>query len=98
MLAGSGISIEEAGSGPDLLALLTERTVDLVLLDDEMPLMTGMAVLGELRAAGCATPVVVVSGGRDPERFLAAGAAAHLPKPFSAAEVVSLVMTLLSRI
>ena len=80
--------IEEAAHGRQALERLQNEAFDLMLLDVEMPEMTGREVLEQMqhnpRLKGF--PVIVISGGQDIEdvvRCIEMGADDYLPKPFS---------------
>lgn len=80
--------IEEAAHGRQALERLQNETFDLMLLDVEMPEMTGLEVLEQMqhnpKLKGF--PVIVISGGQDIEdvvRCIEMGADDYLPKPFS---------------
>ncbi|MDP3747708.1 MAG: ATP-binding protein, partial [Phenylobacterium sp.] len=88
LLAAFGHGTTRAQSGTEALAHLEGQVFDLVLMDIQMPGMTGIEALRKLRAsnaANCQTPVValtadVVSGGRD--HYLGLGFSEHAAKPF----------------
>ena len=80
--------IEEASNGREALQRLRSESFDLMLLDVEMPEMTGMEVLAEMQQSPQLRgfPVIVISGGQDIEdvvRCIEMGAEDYLPKPFS---------------
>jgi DNA-binding NarL/FixJ family response regulator len=79
----------EAGDGPAALQLAAERAPDVILLDLKLPAaggrpaMDGLAVLGELRAAGTTARVLVLTSVTDPVaagRAMREGAAGVLYK------------------
>ena len=75
-----------ASSAAVALEALQEQRFDLVLSDVVMPDMDGIALLGEIRALGLATPVVMVSGQATVEmavRSTKLGALDFLEKPLS---------------
>ena len=82
-----------AHDGDEALRLIDQRSdIGLVLLDINMPTISGFEVLDRLRAAGRVPglPVIVITTeGRDEEaaRGLAAGAAAYLTKPFRSEQI-----------
>jgi signal transduction histidine kinase/CheY-like chemotaxis protein len=94
LLSSFGHTIVKAASGAEALAMLAERPFDLVLLDIQMPGMTGIEVLQRLRAVegpNRAAPVValtadVTSGGR--RRYLELGFTEHSPKPLQIADLM----------
>ena len=80
--------IELASNGREALQLLSQEAFDLMLLDVEMPEMTGLEVLADMQNKPelRGFPVIVISGGQDIEdvvRCIEMGAEDYLPKPFS---------------
>ena len=87
-LAAEGLACDEAGAGPDAIALAAKAPYDLVLLDVDLPGFSGEEVLRRLRQRP-PTPhlkVVMFSGaasGDELSRIMLAGADDFLTKPFS---------------
>ncbi|MDB5464121.1 MAG: sensor histidine kinase/response regulator [Phenylobacterium sp.] len=87
LLASFGHEVAKAASGAEALEAMAQTPFDLILLDIQMPGMTGVEVLQQLRAAqgpNRGAPVValtadVTSGGR--KRYLELGFTEHSPKP-----------------
>ncbi len=80
--------IEQAENGQMALDRLQQESFDLMLLDVQMPHMTGIEVLARLQADPLLKgfPVIVISGGEDIEdvvHCIEMGAQDYLPKPFS---------------
>ena len=80
--------IEQADNGQTALDRLKNESFDLMLLDVQMPHMTGIEVLAKLQADPQLKgfPVIVISGGEDIEdvvQCIEMGAEDYLPKPFS---------------
>lgn len=74
-------------SGPEALMLLTSQSVDLILLDINMPEMNGFEVLAALQKnpQTCTIPVIMLTGDLDQETEVAgiqAGAFDFVHKPF----------------
>ncbi len=67
-----GFSAEEAGNGVEALAALDDASVDLVLLDLQMPQMDGLLFLEEMRRRGHTVPVIVVTAHGSIERAVRA--------------------------
>lgn len=91
VLGAAGIATLEAATGMDAIALASERPPDLVLLDVQLPDITGIEVARRLRdsARTAHVPIVALSaspyfGGR--EQLLAAGFAGYLGKPIDVRE------------
>ncbi|TXN44999.1 ATP-binding protein [Methylobacterium sp. WL7] len=61
ILEPHGISVIEAGSGPECLAAVAKGGIDLILLDIAMPGMSGWAAAATLRAEGHTGPIAMMS-------------------------------------
>jgi two-component system copper resistance phosphate regulon response regulator CusR len=100
-LSEEGFLLREAADGAQAEAFLLDSRVDLVLLDWMLPGKSGLQVLGELRARGDVTPVIMLTA-RDTvaERVeaLNAGADDYLVKPFSFEELLARVRAVLRRV
>jgi diguanylate cyclase (GGDEF)-like protein len=97
ILAGVG-NLRFATSGEDALRLVREAVPDLLLLDAELPGMSGFQILEELKAdsALAEVPVILVTSHSEPAFELAGfelGAADFIAKPVSAPLVVARVKT-----
>ena len=83
-----------AASGPQAIEEASRRTPDLILLDRNMPGMTGDEVMEQLRASDglASVPVLIVSGEPlAPDEIRRLGAAGAVLKPF---DVPALVETI----
>ena len=79
-------------SGSEALAYLADHPVDLVLLDYEMPNMTGFEVLMEIQVnkSTKSTPVIFLTGEtneRMKKEMLSRGASDYLCKPISSSDL-----------
>lgn len=99
-LAEAGFAVETCADGRDGLFLASEGVFDLIIADRMLPGLDGLAMLRAVRAAGIATPALVLSALAavdDRVDGLAAGADDYLCKPFSFAELNARVEALLRR-
>ena len=92
-----GCAIECARNGVEALeAIARVGEPDLILVDINMPRMSGLELLGELRGSGAVPriPVIIVSTEgeeHDVQRGIEAGARAYLRKPFRPDELCALI-------
>lgn len=92
MLQALGTEADFVGDGRGALNALTDKTYDIALLDIEMPAMSGLEVMEQVRAMGgnvAATPLVAITAYvlRDNrEAIYAAGADGIIGKPVPSAE------------
>lgn len=89
-------------NGRDALRVIMARRPDLVILDCNMPEMSGLLVLRELRQSPefCDLPVLILTARRsdkDVDLAYFEGANDYLKKPFEAAELVFRVDELLPK-
>jgi len=80
-------NILEAGDGVEAVEVVKSKTVDLMLLDMEMPELDGLGVLQALKSdeAYKQLPIIVISGADQFEKTIKCieiGAEDYLPKPF----------------
>ena len=76
------------------------RTPDLILLDLNLPDMSGMDVLRTLRMARIGTPIMILSGSQEIEskvRTLGGGADDYMTKPFHREELVARIHAIVRR-
>ena len=91
-LTEAGFVVDCADNGRDGLFHATDGSYDAIVLDRMLPGMDGMAVLGAVRAANIATPVIILSalGAVDARvEGLTSGADDYLAKPFAFAELLA---------
>jgi CheY-like chemotaxis protein len=104
LLRHGGHSVTAAPDGREALAALAKDTFDIVLMDEEMPVMSGLeAARAILKATvpGQRRPIIVgISGNstsEDEQRCLAAGMDSFLAKPIRVSELFSLLAVLARR-
>ena len=99
-LTEHGYTVEAASTGPDGYAMATAGGFDLVILDIMLSGKDGWSILKDLRAAGNAVPVLVLTARdavRDRVKGLELGADDYLVKPYAFTELLARVKTLLRR-
>jgi two-component system OmpR family response regulator len=99
-LQEAGHTVLATGDGREGLFLATGEEVDALVLDRMLPGLDGLDLLRMLRAAGRATPVLVLSSLADVEQRVAGlreGADDYLVKPFAFAELLARLEALLRR-
>lgn len=78
--------IYEAGDGIEGLNALSDKKVDLILSDINMPNMDGLEFIKQVRANGNTVPIVMITteGGEDIiKEAISSGASASIKKPFT---------------
>src|SRR5882762_4203477 len=99
-LAASGFAVEEAGTGGEAVGAVQRRPFDLVLLDVNMPGMSGVEACRQIRALAPRTGIVMVTvrdSEEDKVRALEAGADDYVTKPFQFRELVARLRAVLRR-
>lgn len=97
-LLGAQVVVRSVTSGQAAIDLLETSPTDLIMLDLDMPGLSGFDVLNHLKGSNrlAALPVIVVSARDEAEveaRVLNSGAADFIAKPFAPAHVLARVRT-----
>lgn len=90
-LSREGLQTFTASGGKDGIAIFKERQIDVILLDLNMPEMSGFEVLEKLRGSIKDTPVIVISGTGDVSDAINAiklGASDFLLKPVKELSII----------
>ena len=88
----------EAGDGAEAVNAAKSESFDVILLDWNMPKMSGIETLRVLRQAGNKTPVIMVTTEAEKSRVIEAikaGANDYLIKPFSPDQLAEKVKALM---
>jgi DNA-binding response OmpR family regulator len=99
-LEDEGFEVRAVAKGRDALVAVSEREFDIVVLDIMLPDIDGYAVCRELRAAGCAAGVLMLTARTledDLIRGFDAGADDYLAKPYRFRELLARVRALARR-
>jgi putative two-component system response regulator len=100
ILERAGYETIGAGTADEALGLLTDTEIGLVVSDIVMPGLTGLELLGEVRARRPSLPVILVTGAGTYENLSQAvtrGADGLVIKPFSHADLQNAVATAIER-
>jgi two-component system KDP operon response regulator KdpE len=98
-LVASGFVVREARSGEDALEMIREEMPDLLIIDINLPGMSGFEVCREIRES-CDIPIIMLSvrnNERDKVRALDAGADDYVVKPFGIQELLARIRANLRR-
>jgi len=102
-LKNSGFEVNLASNGAEGLEFLAKNTVDLILADLMMPVMSGKEFLVAVKKNDATKdiPVVILTAKtleNEVIEGLAMGADDYIKKPFSPAELIARVRNVLSRV
>ena len=100
VLHEEGFSTDIATKGQLALRQIAKGSYDLAILDWTLPDMDGLSICRELRNAGNAIPVMMLTARceeHDRARAIKAGADDYMVKPFSVRDLVARVEALLVR-
>ena len=99
-LESEGYEVLEAEDGEAGLAMVREKSPDLVVLDVMLPKLNGFQVLQTVRREGLMMPIIILSartGEMEKVTGLELGAEDYVAKPFSLAELLARIRAALRR-
>jgi two-component system alkaline phosphatase synthesis response regulator PhoP len=100
-LRSEGYLVETAGDGQEGFEKASNLPFDLIILDLMLPRRSGLDVCRDIRAAGMATPILILTVRNetvDKVVGLKLGADDYVTKPFEAAELLARIEVLLRRV
>ncbi|HKN37243.1 MAG TPA: response regulator transcription factor [Terriglobales bacterium] len=100
-LRGEGYLVDTAANATEGFQKATSLPFDVIILDLMLPDRSGLDLCREIREAGIATPLIVLSARQrttDKVVALNSGADDYVTKPFKAAELVARIQALLRRV
>jgi signal transduction histidine kinase/CheY-like chemotaxis protein len=99
LLSGQNSNIMHAENGRVLMNMVQNSLPDLILLDINMPIMSGFEFLSEMQSAGLNTKIIAQTAYAMPdekERCLHAGCQGYISKPISRTELFNVIDAVLS--
>ena len=99
-LVAAGFNVDVAADGEEGLYCGREYPIDLAVIDLGLPKLPGLELIHQLRAAGRAFPILVLTARarwQDKVEGLQAGADDYVGKPFEFEEVLARIQALLRR-
>lgn len=99
-LTEAGYRVSAFASGEAALAALPRLTINLILLDWQLPGCSGLEICQRLRAAGYTQPIIFVTASANEgaaATAIAAGANAYFIKPFSPQTLIKTLESLLNQ-
>jgi two-component system cell cycle response regulator DivK len=96
LLSRSSCRLIEAADGEAGLALAQQDLPDLILMDVQLPKMSGLDATRRLKADALTShiPIIVITSyalSGDREKAMQAGASSYLAKPYSPSELLAMV-------
>jgi two-component system response regulator MprA len=96
ILEEEGYLVNVASNGASALLDILSDPPSLVILDGAMPVMSGEELLHELASTnGPQPPIIVLTAGQAPERYIPLGATLALSKPFDVDNLLGILADLL---
>ncbi len=91
-------------NGQEVLDILTNQTFDVILMDDQMPVLDGVAatqvIRREEKQTGMHLPIIAMTANAmagDPERYLSSGMDGYVSKPIDRSLLYNEIVTLVSQ-
>jgi DNA-binding response OmpR family regulator len=100
MRESAGYAVDCAYDGEEGLYMAESNPYDLAIVDLMLPRMDGQTVLGRMRKAGNATPVLILTARDERDSIVAllnSGADDYLTKPFDLGELIARAKALIRR-
>jgi DNA-binding response OmpR family regulator len=98
MILKSYYEIHTAPDGEEALNIIKERKIHLITLDLNMPKLSGMETLREIRKIDSEVPIIIITGygtQQDEKEALLYGVRAFISKPFNTSKIITVIDGLL---
>jgi len=98
-LRGNACNVRTAADGREMVRAMTDRRVDLLILDVMLPGEDGLSLCRKVRAGSHVPIIMLTARGEDVDRIigLEMGADDYLPKPFNPRELLARINAVLRR-
>ncbi len=97
VLEGEGALVEIAGNGEEVLETIGRRDFHILLMDVNMPKLSGIEATKRLREMGCQLPIVALTAeifAKRLEECRLAGCTTYVQKPFYSEDLISTLLKL----
>jgi DNA-binding NtrC family response regulator len=94
ILESDGQEISLASNVKEGMDIISERQIDLILVDIKMPEEDGLSLIRKVKEKDISIPILVMSGYPTSETIdtsITGGAAAFIPKPFTPDELLNTI-------
>jgi DNA-binding NtrC family response regulator len=94
MILKTYYEIYTAAGGEESLNIMKERKIHLITLDLNMPKLSGIETLREIRKIDGEIPVIIITGygtQKDEKEALLYGARAFISKPFNTSQITTVI-------
>lgn len=81
LLEDMGFTVLQASDGAQAVEMAAKESVDLILMDCQMPVMDGFEATSQIRASQMETPIIAYSAGHNKDACLSVGMNDYLCKP-----------------
>ena len=94
ILSEHGAEIKEANNGFDAINIIKDQSIDLILMDIQMPVMNGYETTRKMRAMGFDKPIIALTAYAvqdEKDRCIESGMNDFITKPFEERHLISMV-------
>jgi DNA-binding response OmpR family regulator len=94
VVSWAGKSVRSPAGGEENLDIIQERKIHLITLDLNMPKLSGIETLREIRKIDGEVPVIIITGygtQKDEKAALLYGARAFIAKPFDTSKIITVI-------
>ncbi len=94
MILKSYYEIHTAPDGEEALNIIKERKIHLITLDLNMPKLSGIETLREIRKIDGEVPIIIITGygtQQDEKEALLYGVRAFISKPFNTSKIITVI-------